>query len=96
VASSFQFLVEIIQQKIRQKWGQGTALWSSLFTSDTDSITHQSGLNKGTDELKQSFVSDMTGNSRHQHVMIHTVKELLQINVNHCDPVIFYILLRLL
>src|SRR3990170_3801510 len=83
VAPPFQLLIQIVQQDVGEQRRQRAALRGSLFPGLGDSFDHHPGGKIPPDQSKETLVSDSSGHPRHQHVVVHTVEELLQIHIHH-------------
>lgn len=79
-----QFLIQIIQQKVRQQREEGTALWRPFVPRDAHPLAEQSGMEKSPDEPQQAGVPHMSGESGHQHIVIDSSKELLRSGLQCC------------
>ena len=45
-----------------------------------------------TPKLEQTLILNVPGNSRHQNIMVHTVKELLQVDIHDIYKAVFDII----
>ena len=62
---------------------QRTALRGPLVNRINQPVFHHSGLEKGADQLEYPFVGDPFGNASHQSVLVDTVEEFFEVDVNH-------------
>lgn len=83
VPASLQFLVEIVEQDVRQQRRQRTTLRCLFRPCRRQPAEHQSGLQVAPDQPQHPRVADLAGHARHQHVVVHPVEELLQAEVGH-------------
>src|SRR5271155_3249565 len=74
---------------------QRTSLRSSFHTRADQSVLHHPGIQEGPDELKQPLVLDALGNLAHQFVVIDSIEEFFQIEVDHQSVALRNVLLRL-
>jgi len=95
MATTFQFLVEFVEYQITQQWGKGTALRRALIGRKDQPVFHDPGAEKRPDQFEHSFVGDTLGNAGHQPVMVDSIKELFQINVDHIVVALSNVTLRL-
>ena len=86
VATAFQFLVQIVEQDIRQQRRQRPALGRPLCPLCHGPARHQSGPQVPADQAEYPLVPDLAPHPCHQHVVVHPVKELLQVHVDHPAP----------
>jgi len=83
VAPSFQFLVEVVKQDIGQQRRQRPAL-RSAFDRRTKAVgTQDTRSQVGVDQPLQALIRHFPTDAGHQNVMVHFVKELLQVQINH-------------
>src|SRR5215471_17958971 len=88
VTPPFQFLVEIIEHEVAQK-GRKRAAWRRPFIHRTDqTVLHYPGVEKRPDELEYALVGNPFRDARHQNVVIDSVEEFFEIEVDH-DVVAF-------
>ena len=83
MAASCQFPVEFIEHEIAQERRKRTALRGPLVNRINQPVFHHSGLEKGADQLEYPFVGDPFGNASHQSVLVDTVEEFFEVDVNH-------------
>jgi len=92
VATRFQFLVKIVQHQVRQKRTQWSALWRAFAAVVDHAVVHHARRQERPHNLQQTFVLNVTGESRHQDVVVHAVEELLQVEVYDINVSIGYVL----
>ena len=68
----------------------------SLGPCDRYPVFHDSGLKVAADQLEHPLVIDLSGDPRHQDVVVYPVKELLQIGIHHPAPALFDVIPGLL
>ena len=95
MTTTFQFLVEFVEYQITQQRGKGTALRRTLIGRTDQPVFHDPGAEKRPDQFEHSFVEDTLGNAGHQPVMVDSIKELFQINVDHIVVALSNVTLRL-
>ncbi|GBE16126.1 hypothetical protein BMS3Abin14_02206 [bacterium BMS3Abin14] len=83
VAPPFQFLVQIIQQDVGQERRERTALRRTFSAPGNQTTIHNSRLKVPADKSEDPPVFDPPSHPEHQNVMVHPIKELLQIHINH-------------
>src|SRR3990172_6122291 len=83
VTPPFQLLVQIVQQDVGEQRRQRAALRGPFFPGLRDSLDHHPGGEIPPEQPKETLVSDPSCHPCHQHVMVHTVEELLQIHIHH-------------
>jgi hypothetical protein len=69
MAPAFQFLVEIIQQKVSQQRGERTTLWGTLIAGYAHPILNHASLEKAPDDAQEAFVADPARNSGQGYVL---------------------------
>src|SRR3990170_386922 len=82
VAPPFQLLIQIVQQDVGEQRRQRAALRGPFFAGWRDSFDHRTGGEVPPDQPKETLVSDPSGPPCHQHVVVHTFKNLPQINIH--------------
>jgi hypothetical protein len=93
VTPAFEFLVEVIPQKICDQWQEKGALRSPFVPFDAPAIGHQPRLQEATDDREQALVADALGETGHRDVVLHSIEELLQVEIDDDAPSVGYILL---
>src|SRR3970282_847185 len=83
VSALLQFLINIIEQKIRKQRRKWSALGRTLVPIHHYPFGHDSGLKIAANEPKHSLVLDSLGQLSHQHIVIDAVEKFLEVNVNH-------------
>jgi site-specific DNA recombinase len=71
------------------------ALRCPFLPRDAHAVLHQPRFQEAADDPQQAYVADSPGQSRHQDVVVHPVKELFQVHVHHDDPPVGHVLLGL-
>src|SRR5690606_35041046 len=82
-SSLSQFFVQVVQQDVCQEWTQRPALRRSFLSALTYSVDHNSGAEVGSNQFQDSLVLYLPCHSRHEHVMVHPVEELFQVQVHN-------------
>src|SRR5229473_3564827 len=95
VSPVLQFAVEFVEHEITQQWRKRSSLRSAFHTRTDQSVLHRPGIQKCPDELQQPLVLDPFGNLAHQFVMIDSIEEFFQIEVDHPSVALRDVLLRL-
>ena len=72
-----------------------TPLRRPLVTCHTNAVLHQTRFQEATHDAKQTLVRHTAGQTSHQDVVVHPVKELFQVHVHHNRSTIGHVLLRL-
>ena len=79
-----QFLVELVQDDVRQKWREWPALRGAFRDGDACAVRHHhGGLQHPAHEVEDASVGDPLAHTIQQALMMNTVKELRQVQVNH-------------
>src|SRR4030043_1350388 len=78
----FQLLIEVIQKDIAQHWRKGAALRHSLCSPVQPSVDHHPATEVSSDKAKETFVLAPPGYPAHQDIVVHRIKEFLQIDVH--------------
>ena len=73
----------IVPSYLLRSRSQRTALWRAFVGGTHQPVFHHTGGEKRPDEFQQSRVGDTLGHTSHQQVMVHSIKEFLQIDVHH-------------
>src|SRR3989337_2863858 len=74
VTPPFQLLVQIVQQDVGEQRRQRAALRGPFLPGLRDSLDHHPGGEIPPDQTKEPLVSDPSGHSCHQHIVVHTVE----------------------
>src|ERR1019366_1259016 len=90
-----QLSVEYVEHEVRQQWRKWTSLGSALHAWAHQSILHHPGIQECPNEFQQPLVFDPFGDLPHQLVVIDSIKELLQVEINHPAVAFSDVLLRL-
>jgi len=81
--TAFQFLIKIIQQNIGEQRRERTALRRSFCPLTFHPSLQQPRLQIPAYETKEARILHLAGHASHKHIVIHPVKEFLQIHVHH-------------
>src|SRR6201997_5866484 len=95
VSAALQLAIEFIEHEVTQQWRKRSSLRSSFHAGADQSVLHHPGIEECPDELQQPLVLDAFGNLAHQFVMIDSIEEFFQIEINHPSVALRDILLRL-
>ncbi len=79
----FELLVELVEDDIGKQRRKRTALWGAFFGWTLQAVDHNPGGEETADEFKHPLVLDPCGQSAHQPVLLDSVEEFRQINVDH-------------
>ena len=75
---SLQFLVQVVQQNVRQKRAERSALRRPFLRGLNHAVHHDSCVQVCSDQLQNAFVLHFPRYPAHQDVMIHPVVDFLQ------------------
>ena len=95
VSPVLQLAVEFVEHEVTEQWRKRSSLRSSFHARADQSILHHPGIEERPDELQQPLVLDALGDLAHQFVVIDSIEELFQIEINHPAVACSDILLRL-
>src|SRR6185312_6142820 len=95
VSAALQLAVEFIEHEVTQQWRKRSSLRSSFHAGADQSVLHHPGIEQCPDELQQPLVLDALGDLAHQFVVIDSIKELFQIEIDHPSVTLRDVLLRL-
>src|ERR1700737_906121 len=95
VSPVLQFAVEFVEHEVTQQWRKRSSLRSSFHAGADQSVLSHPRIEECPDELQQPLVLDALGKLAHQFVMIDSIKELFQIEINHPSAALRNIPLRL-
>src|SRR5271163_1951827 len=95
VSPVLQLAVEFVEHEVTEQWRKRSSLRSSFHARADQPILHHPGIQKGPDELQQPLVLDALGNLAHQFVVIDSIEEFFQIEVDHPSVALRDVLLRL-
>src|SRR5258705_553966 len=95
VSAALQLAVEFIEHEVTQQWRKRSSLRSSFHAGADQSVLHHPGIEECPDELQQPLVLDALGDLAHQFVVIDSIKELFQIEIDHPSVALRDVLLRL-
>jgi hypothetical protein len=70
---------------------QRSALRRSFVHRTHQPILHHSGLQEATNQLQHTLVADSLRHPRHQSVVVDSIKEFLQVEINHPAIALAYI-----
>jgi len=95
VSPPLKLLVQSVQKNVAEQRRQGAILRRPFPPFLYSPVDHGPGLQIPTDNPENALVTDFLGQFPHEDVMVHPIKELLQIHVNHPFVSLRYISLRL-
>jgi Sulfatase-modifying factor enzyme 1 len=95
VSPVLQLAVEFVEHEVTEQWRKRTPLRSSFHARADQSVLHHPGIQECPDELQQPLVLDALGNLAHQFVVIDSIKEFFQIEIDHPSVALRDVLLRL-
>src|SRR6185312_10005854 len=95
MSTALQLAVEFIEHEVTQQWRKRSSLRSSFHAGADQSVLHHPGIEECPDELQQPLVLDALGDLAHQFVVIDSIKELFQIEIDHPSVTLRDVLLRL-
>src|SRR5712672_1923809 len=95
VSSALQLAVEFVEHEVTKQWRKRSSLRSPFHARADQPVLHHPGIQECPDELQQPLVLDPFGNLAHQFVMIHSIEEFFQIEINHPSVALRNVLLRL-
>ena len=82
-ASTIEFPIKFVQHDVRQQRRQWTTLRCALCRRHHDTVWQRNACSEHRpDELEHGLVVDARGEPRHQPVVVHTIEELLQIEIH--------------
>ncbi len=83
MAPFLQLLVEVIEENVAQERGQRAALWSSLDDWLDQTIFENASFQELSDQLQSTLILDFAGHPRHKDVVVHSVKEAFQVDIDN-------------
>src|SRR5450759_4079092 len=92
---ALQLPVEFVEHEVTEQWRKRTSLRSSFHARADQPVLHHPGIQECPDELQQPLVLDALGDLAHQSVVIDSIEELFQIEINHPSVTLRDVLLRL-
>src|SRR6202040_1371090 len=95
MSPALQLAVEFVEHEITQQWRKRSSLRSSFHARTDQSVLHHPGIEECPDELQQPLVLDALGDLAHQFVVIDSIEEFFQIEVDHPSVALRDVLLRL-
>src|SRR5271157_1267358 len=95
VATSLELSVEFVEHEVRQQWRKWASLGSAFHAWADQSVLHHPGIQECPNEFQQPLVFDSLGDLPHQLVVMDSIKELLQVEINHPAVAFCDVLLRL-
>src|SRR5215207_8751905 len=95
VSPVLQLTVEFVEHEVTEQWRKRSSLRSPFHARADQPVLHHPGIEECPDELQQPLVLDAFGDLAHQFVMIDSIEELFQIEINHPAVACSDILLRL-
>src|SRR5258708_25741717 len=82
MSPTLQLLVELVEHEVAEQGRKWPSLGSALCARTDQPIFHHPGLQEGPNELQQPLVADSFSDPAHQFVMIDSIEEFLQIEIN--------------
>src|SRR5882757_933703 len=95
VSPVLQLAVESVEHEVTEQWRKRSSLRSSFHARADQSVLHHPGIEECPDELQQPLVLDAFGDLAHQFVMIDSIEEFFQIEIDHPSVTLRNVLLRL-
>src|SRR4029077_9049828 len=95
MSTALRLAVEFVEHEVTQQWRKRPSLRSSFHVWADQSVLHHPGIEECPDELQQPLVLDALGDLAHQFVVIDSIKELFQIEIDHPSVALRDVLLRL-
>src|SRR5271155_3464299 len=95
VSPVLKLAVEFVEHEVTEQWRKRTSLRSSFHARADQSVLHHSGIQEVPDEFQQPLVLDALRNLAHQFVVIDSIEEFIQIEVDHPSVALRNVLLRL-
>ena len=83
MAAPFQFLVQFVEHQIAQQRGERAALRRTLLGRTDQPVFQHPGAKKRPDEGEHALVGHPLGHAGHQAVLVDSVEEFLEVDVNH-------------
>src|SRR5438309_2815989 len=83
MSSALQLTVEFVEHEVGQQRGKWTPLWSAFHAWADQSVLHHPSIQECPDEFQQPLVLDSFCDLTHQFVVIDSIEEFLQIEINH-------------
>ncbi len=86
MASALQLSVEFVEHEIAEQWRKWAALRRPLHAGTDQPVLHHPGVQECPDKFQQPLVFDPLSDTAHQFVVVHSIEEFLQIEID--DPTI--------
>jgi len=93
VPAPLQLLVHLVQEHVRQKRRQGSALRRSLVPLDHHAISEHARVEVAANEPEHATVRDPLSQPSHQHVVVHTIEKFFQIDVHDIATTVLHVTL---
>src|ERR1022692_3700297 len=81
--SSLQLAVELIKDKIRQQRRKRSTLWRTFLRRPYEPVLHHTRLEPAPNQLQKTLISYPPCNLTHQFVVVYSIEELFQIEIDH-------------
>jgi hypothetical protein len=94
VTALLQLFVHVVQQHVRQERRQRPALWRALVTLHHHPVRENPRVEVAANEPQHATVLDPLREPPHEHVVVHTIEELLQIDVHDPAATLLHVALR--
>src|SRR5258706_973248 len=95
MSAALQLPVEHIEHEVTQQWRKRASLRSPFHAWADQPVLHHPGIQECPDEFQQPLVLDTLGDLAHQFVVIDSIEEFFQVEINHPAVALRNILLRL-
>ena len=95
MAPALQLPVEFVEHEVTEQWRKWSSLRSPFHARADQPVLHHPGIQECPDEFQQPLVLDPFGDLTHQFVVIDSIEEFLQIEINAPAVAFGDILLRL-
>lgn len=93
MTSSMKLSIELIQHDVRQQRRERAALRRALLCRHHHTVGHHNfGLQHLSNQQQHAFVVDAQSKPRNQTIMVHSIEELLQVEVHDVLAAVFQIL----
>ena len=81
--SSLQLAVELIKDKIRPQRRKRSTLWRTFLRRPHESVLHHTRLEPAPNQLQKTLISYPPCYLTHQFVVVYSIEELFQIEIDH-------------
>ena len=90
-----QLLVEIVEHEVAQEGRERTALRGPLIHRKDHAVLHHPGIEKCPDEFEHAPVGYPRGDAGHQAIVVNSIEELFEVDVDHVAVALGNVVLRL-